>query len=174
MGTQRILRFAQNDIAAYSCNQSRMTDYYHIEKLRRRLKIVLKNGRRLEGEIFLRPISRHRPRPEQPMDLLNDDEPFFALVNDGAAVLVAKANVARAETSYERDDDAPPILEVPVEVTLSDGSICKGSIFLESRSDRPRLMDFLNSYAARFLPLVAARQVCLVNTQSIAHVREVA
>lgn len=151
-----------------------MHDYYRIEKLRRRLKIVMKDGSRLEGEVFLRPVSRHRPRPEQPVDLLNDAEPFFALVNEGEAVLVAKASVARAETSFEQDDDAPPVLGVPVEVTLTDGSKCAGSIFLESRSDRPRLMDYLNSYAARFLPLVDARQVCLVNTQSIAHVREVA
>jgi hypothetical protein len=35
-------------------------------------------------------------------------------------------------------------------------------------------MDFLNSYRNRFLPVVAAAQVVLLNTHTIAHVREVA
>jgi hypothetical protein len=152
----------------------RMSDY-HIEKLRQHLSIVLTDGRRLEGEVFLRPVSRYRSRPEEPSDLLNDSEPFFALVRDGTAVLVAKSSVARVETSFQHEDDfEAPVLGVPVEVTLNDGSVCKGNIFLETRFDRPRLLDFLNSYHERFLPVVDARQIFLVNTQTIAHVREVA
>ena len=154
---------------------------YRVEKVRRTLALVLRNGDRLEGEVFLRPVSRHRPRPEEPADLLNDPDPFFALVRDGEAVLVRKDNVARADTTYDVDDlenvetsALGASLGVPVEVTLVDGSMCAGSIFLESRSDRPRLMDFLNSYRNRFLPVIAAAQVVLLNTHTIAHVREVA
>ena len=148
---------------------------YKIEKLRRRLKLVLTDGTKLEGEVFLRPVSRYRSRPEEPADLLNDAEPFFALVSDGEAMLIAKSNVSRAETTVEPvEEENLASLGVPVEVTLTDGSVCSGSIFLETRYDRPRLLDFLNSYARRFLPLVDVRQVCLVNTETIAHVREVA
>ena len=151
-----------------------MSDY-HIEKLRRPLSVVLTDGSRLEGDVFLRPVSRHRSRPEEPADLLNDDEPFFALVRNGEAVLISKANVALAQTSTSEDEDFDlAALGIPVEVTLSDGSVHAGSIFLETRSDRPRLLDFLNSYSSRFLPVIDARQVFLVNTQIIAHVREVA
>ena len=136
---------------------------------------VLTDGSRLEGEVFLRPVSRFRSRPEEPSDLLNDDEPFFALMRSGEAVLVAKSNVALVETSVgEGEDTDLATLGVPVEVTLNDGSVHTGSIFLETRSDRPRLLDFLNSYSPRFLPVIDARQVFLVNTQIIAHVREVA
>jgi hypothetical protein len=150
-----------------------MSDY-RIEKIRRNLTAVLTDGSRLEGEVFLRPLSKHRSRPEEPVDLLNDVEPFFALVRSGEAVLVAKANVSRAETSVPEEAE-PEIaaLGVPVEVTLVDGTVCTGSIFLETRFDRPRLLDFLNAYSSRFLPVVDARQVLLVNTQTIAHVREV-
>ena len=148
---------------------------YRIEKLRRQLSVVLTDGTRLEGEVFLRPNSRHRVRPEEPEDLLNDAEPFFALVRQGEAVLVAKSNVSLAETVVPQDDDSSlAALGVPVEVTLTDGSVCVGSIFLETRADRPRLLDYLNSYTLRFLPVVDATQVFLVNTQTIAHVREVA
>jgi hypothetical protein len=148
---------------------------FRIEKVRRELSVVLADGSRLEGDVFLRPVSRYSSRPEEPSDLLNDAEPYFALVTNGSAMLVAKSSVVRAETSYSDDHDLGlGSLGVPVEVTQTDGSVCTGSIFLESRSDRPRLLDFLNSYRDRFLPVVDARQVFLVNTQTIAHVREVA
>lgn len=154
---------------------------YRVEKVRRRLALVLRSGERIEGDVFLRPVSRHRSRPEEPTDLLNDPEPYFALDRDGEALLVAKDNVARADTRYDAEDmenietsALGASLGVPVEVTLVDGSLCSGSIFLESRSDRPRLMDFLNGYHGRFLPVVDATQVVLLNTQTIAHVREVA
>lgn len=157
-----------------------MSDY-RVEMVRRELALVLRSGERISGEVFLRPVSRHRSRPEDPADLLNDPEPFFALVREGEAMLVCKENVARADTTYdagELDDlEASAVgasLGVPVEVTLVDGSMCAGSIFLESRSDRPRLLDFLNSYRNRFLPVVAASQVVLLNTHTIAHLREVA
>jgi len=151
-----------------------MSEAYRVEKLRRHLSIVLADGERLQGDVFLRPLSRYRSRPEEPADLLNDPEPYFALVSDGSAVLVSKDNVVRAETHFEADDDLEVAsLGVPVEVTLTDGSRCSGSIFLESRSDRPRLLDFLNSYHGRFVPVIDARQVVLVNTRTIAHVREV-
>jgi hypothetical protein len=147
---------------------------YRVEKLKRRVSIVLTDGTRLEGDVFLRPISRFRTRPEEPSDLLNDAEPFFALVSNGDAVLVAKSNVARAETPIEPDEEPDiNVLGVPVEVTLADGSVCAGNVFLEVRSDRPRLLDFLNSYHARFLPVVNAQHIVLVNTHTIAHVREV-
>jgi hypothetical protein len=148
---------------------------YRIEKLRRGLKLVLADGSRLEGDVFLRSVSRHRSRAEDPGDLLNESDPFFALERKGEMLLVAKSNVTRAETELEEDDALDTgALGVTVEVQLRDGTVCGGSIFLESRSDRPRLMDFLNAYRERFLPVVSPGQVLLINTQFIAHVREVA
>lgn len=154
---------------------------YRVEKVRRRLALVLRSGEQMEGDVFLRPLSRHRSRPEEPADLLNDPEPWFALVRDGEALLVLKDNVARADTTYDPEDmdnlevsAVGASLGVPVEITLDDGSVCAGSIFLESRSERPRLMDFLNGYHARFLPVVTPTRVLLLHTHRIAHVREVA
>lgn len=148
---------------------------YRIEKQRRELRLVLADGSKLAGDVFLRSVSRYRSRPEDPADLLNDAEPFFALERKGEALLVSKAQVARAETELTEDDALDTgALGVIVEITMKDGSTCDGSIFLESRSDRPRLMDFLNSFHDRFLPVVSPKQVLLLNTQYIAHVREVA
>ena len=148
---------------------------YRIEKLRRDLKLVLADGSALAGDVFLRSAARKRARPEEPEDLLNDDDPFFALDRQGETVLVAKANVVTAETTVVEDDALDTgALGVIVEIVMKDGSSCDGSIFLESRSDRPRLLDYLNSYHDRFVPVVSPGRVMLVNTQFIAHVREVA
>jgi len=148
---------------------------YRIEKQRCSLHILLTNGNTLEGEVFLQPATRHRSRPEEPVDLLNDAEPFFALVRNGETMLVAKDSVARAETSHQSDGELDIVaLGVFVEVTMTDGNVCSGCIFVESRTGRPRLLDYLNSYRNRFLPVVDAQQVFLVNTNTIAHVREVA
>jgi hypothetical protein len=147
---------------------------YRIEKIRRKLAIVLADGSRLVGEVFLRPVSRYRSRPEEPGELLNEAEPFFVLDRDGEAVLIAKSNVAYAETPVPAEEEFEiAALGTPVEVTLTDGTVCTGSIFLEMPSDRPRLLDFLNSYSLRFLPVLDPSHVLLVNTQTIAHVREV-
>ena len=148
---------------------------YRIEKLRRELSVQLSDGSRMDGDVFLRSVSRLRSRPEEPADLLNDPEPFFALMRNGETVLVAKAQVTSATTTVDEDDALDTgALGVIVEVVLHDGTVYDGSIFMESRNDRPRLLDYLNAYRERFLPIVTPGQLLLVNTQSIAHVREVA
>ena len=147
---------------------------YRIEKMRRFVAITLAGGQRIDGEIFLRPTARYQTRPELPIDLLNDGKPFFPILSNGAVLLLAKANIAVVETSNELDDEfAAPVLGLAVEATLVDGKSCRGSVFLETRADRPRLLDFMNTYTAQFLPLVEANRVFLVNRLSIAHMREV-
>ena len=162
------------DSRPLSATQWRMSDY-RIEKLRRGLKLVLTDGSELAGDVFLRSVSRFRSRPEEPADLLNDADPYFAFERSGETLLVAKTQVARAETEVLEDDALDTgSLGVIVELTLRDGSVCDGSIFLESRTERPRLMDFLNAYHERFLPVVSPGRLLLINTHFIAHVREVA
>jgi hypothetical protein len=150
-----------------------MSDY-RIEKIRRPLRVVLSDGSRVDGTVFLRSVSRFRSRPEEPLDLLNDKDPFFAMEHDQRTLLVAKCNVSRVEMPVsDQDDSNLAAIGVPVEVTLTDGTTCGGSIFLETRADRPRLLDYLNAYDSPFLPVIDARQMVLVNKDTIAHVREV-
>jgi len=148
---------------------------YRIEKLKRQVIVLLNDGSTLEGEIFLRPLSRYRPRPEEPLELLNDVEPYFPLlVGPAEAVILSKSGVASFETSLEEGEDQEfTALGLPVEVTMINGMKCTGSVFIESRPGRQRLFDFLNAFPSRFLPVVDARRIRLINTQSIAHVREV-
>ncbi|HYC52695.1 MAG TPA: hypothetical protein VEB19_16400 [Gemmatimonadaceae bacterium] len=147
---------------------------YRIEKLKRDVSVQLANGQRLEGQMFLRPVSRHRARSEDPLELLNDVEPFFPLMlANGKAMLVSKSGVALVETAIEDEDQDLTALGYLVEVTLTDGSTCRGSVFVERQPGRQRLYDFLNAWPSRFMTVVNTDKVILVNTQTIAHVREV-
>ena len=152
-----------------------MSDY-RIEKLRRSVRVVLENGAAMDGDVFLQTMGRFRAGPEEPADLLNDAEPFFALaLAQGGALLLAKDRVARVETDLH-DADNPldsPALGLLIELTLADGSACRGTVFPETRAERPRLLDFLNSYEPRFLAVYDAERVTLVNRRIVTLVREV-
>lgn len=153
-----------------------MSDY-RIEKVRHRVEVILANGRRLDGDVFLPTIGRFRGGPEEPLDLLNHDEPFLPLVlSTGEAYLVQKSQIAMVGTSLPEGDDAVDrgVVGMHVEVTLIDGSSHTGSIFPEVRSNQQRLTDVLNDMPQTFLALFTAEQLRLVNRLHIAYVRPVA
>jgi hypothetical protein len=149
---------------------------YRIEKVRRRVEVTLANGLRLDGDVFVQTVGRFRDGPEEPLDLLNDDDPFLPLVMPtGEAYLVQKTQVAVVGTSLPEGDDALErgVVGMRVECTLIDGSSHVGSIFPEARENRQRLVDALNDSRTRFLALFTVEQLRLVNRLHIAYVRPV-
>lgn len=148
---------------------------YRIEKVRRRVVLVLAHGERLEGDVFVQMRSRSGSGPEEPLDLLNDDDLFFPLsVTERDVVLVAKDHLMWAESELPALDLAPevPHLPVSVRITLADGSSVSGDVLLpEATARRSRLVDFLNAYAKRFLALHGPDRLCLVNRRWIAQTR---
>jgi hypothetical protein len=148
---------------------------YRIEKLRRAVSVVLIDGRRLDGDVFLWDRTKLPSHPEEPIDLLNDDEPFFPFFRDAQEVLlIAKAHVSRLESAALEHEQ---ISEMPdgsmgVEITLADGTTISGFVPLEKRGDQTRLLDFLNNYAKSFLPVFWGEQLCLVNRSLIASVSQ--
>ena len=148
---------------------------FRVEKLRRAVRVVLTDGRRLDGDVFLAERTRSRAEPQEPIDLLNEAAPFFPFfLNEQEVVLVAKDQVTRVETAAP---DGDPSAEMPdgamaVEITLIDGSSISGFVPLEKRGEQTRLLDFLNGYAKRFIPIFWGEQVCLVNRLLIASVSQ--
>ena len=148
---------------------------FRVEKLRRAVRVVLTDGRRLDGDVFLAERTKIRAEPQEPIDLLNEDAPFFPFFLDEQEVLlVAKSQVTRVETAAPEGD---PSAEMPdgamaVEITLIDGSTISGFVPLEKRGEQTRLLDFLNGYAKRFMPVFWGEQVCLVNRLLIATVSQ--
>lgn len=148
---------------------------YRIEKLRRTVVVVLRNGRRLHGDVFVASHARLHDGPEDPSDHFNDHTPFFALsLTEGNVLLVAKEQVAWVELMAEGADNSfeVPNVGLEVEVEMADGATASGSVFPETRVERARLLDFLNEYAPPFLAVFAADRIRLVNRRVIAHVKQ--
>jgi hypothetical protein len=151
------------------------TNRFRIEKLRRAVSVVLTDGRRLEGDVFLWERTRVRAEPEEPIDLLNEDEPFFPFFLDEQEVLLlAKAQVVRAETAAPDGSISADMPDgaMAVEITLVDGSAVSGFVPVEKRGEHTRLLDYLNGCAKRFIPVFWGEQVCLVNRMLIASVSQ--
>jgi hypothetical protein len=151
-----------------------MTFDFRIAKVRLPVSLIMLGGEELGGEMFVQALSaKHQGREEIP-DILNSDEPFFPLARAGGTLLVAKDQVREVVVTGEQFDDpflATAARAEPVELTLTDGSVRTGRVYLEMPTARPRLLDFLNRYAQRFVVLYAAGGVCLVNRTLIEHVR---
>ena len=148
---------------------------FRVEKLRRAVRVVLTDGRRLDGDVFLAERTRSRAEPQEPIDLFNEDAPFFPFfLNEQEVLLVAKEQVTRVETAAP---DGEAVADMPdgamaVEITLIDGSSVSGFVPLEKRGEQTRLLDFLNGYLKRFIPVFWGEQVCLVNRSLIASVSQ--
>jgi hypothetical protein len=149
---------------------------YRIEKGRRPVVLTTVGGDTVAGDVFVQPYARHRSGPEEPADVLNADEPFFPLVTgEGETLLFAKDQVAEVECSLASEDDdqqrVAGMRSALVEVHLAGGAVRTGFLYLETPTDRPRLLDFLNRLQHRFVALQGADGVRLVNRRLIAHVR---
>jgi|ERR1043166_509275 hypothetical protein len=146
---------------------------FRVQKVRRALDVVLANGHRMTGYIFLEPIARHHPGEQDPRELMNDDEDFFPIDVNGQLTLLSKQQVRTATYRVPADPNKPPIRTVEVKVILADGTVLNGEIELESRTDAERLLDYLNSLGGRFLSLmVEGAATCLVNRRMIAGVQQ--
>lgn len=152
-----------------------MSDY-RIAKVRCPVEVTLANGHRLDGDVFVQSAARFHDGPEEPIDLLNDDDPFLPLAaSSGVVHLVQKAHIAVVGLPLPAGDEPVEagVVGMRVEITLVDGSAHVGSVFPELRADRPRLVDFLNDTPLQFLALFTTAQLRLVNRVHIAYVRSV-
>jgi len=151
-----------------------VTTDFRITKLRLPVSLIMLGGEQLNGEMFVQDFSPIRRGREEIPDILNSEEPFFPLGRAGGTLLVAKDQVREVVVAGDQFDDdfkqAAARAEA-VELTLSDGTVRTGLVYLEMPAERPRLLDFLNRYAQRFVVLYAAGGVCLVNRTLIEHVR---
>lgn len=147
---------------------------YRIEKVRRHVSVSLSGGGTLEGDIFLQPSARYRSGPQDPAELFNEPELFIPFAAEGdQLVLLAKDHLARVQfDDQDADTLVDGVMGVSVEIVLADGSHVDGELRLETRSDRSRLLDYLNGGHQRFLTLRSPTGVCLVNWRQIAQVRQ--
>ena len=151
---------------------------YRIEKDRLPVVLVTTGGERLAGELFVQTHARYRSGPEEAPDLMNDDEPFFPFaVAGGDTLLIAKDHVREVELPHgpeappEDGDGVTGVRRALIELTLTDGTIAAGAVYLEVPFNRPRLLDFLNRFDRRFVTLYGNGAARLVNRRLIERVR---
>jgi hypothetical protein len=151
-----------------------MNTDFRIEKDKRIVSLLMLGGEQLSGEMFVQRFSRYHMGSEEVPDVLNSPEPFFPLVRAGDTLMVAKHQVREIELVDDNGLEAavaPAARAEAVEVTLRDGTVRSGRLYLEMPTDRPRLLDYLNRYAQRFVTLYSAGGIRLINRELIERVR---
>jgi hypothetical protein len=149
-----------------------MSNEYHIEKVRRRVTVLLAGGQSLDGELFLQPTARYRAGPQDPAELLAEADPFFPLAAAGGPLLVAKDQVVAVQFSGGTSDTGiEGAADAEVDVVCAGGVELRGHLYLETRADRPRLLDFLNTPDQRYITLTTPTAVCVVNCRHVVFVR---
>ena len=114
---------------------------------------------------------------EDVSELFNADSPFFPLELDGGEViLVAKERVAevaanRGDAASDQQPGDGPIPTALLQIILIGGEVRLGSIRLEVRPDRARVLDYLNALTSRFLTLYTSNEARLINRSLIDRVR---
>jgi hypothetical protein len=111
---------------------------------------------------------------EDPLRLLNETEPFFPLgLSTGEVLLIAKDRVLEIVLDSTSGDEelpgsAPTAL---LHIALAGGLTHVGSMRLEARAPRPRVLDFMNYCTERFIALRTDEGVRLINRKMIERVR---
>ena len=151
---------------------------YRIETTRKAVILTMLTGEELKGNVFIH-LSSYRPfELEDVSELFNADTPFFPLeLQNGEVVLIAKERVA--EIAANRLPEGPsdqnpcegPIPTALVQIVLVGGEVRLGSIRLEARPDRARVLDYLNALKSRFLTLYTSNEARMINQSLIDRVR---
>jgi hypothetical protein len=144
-----------------------------IEKERVAVSITMVGGELLSGSLFAPQIYPPGGQ-EDPLQLLNEPDPFFPLgLPTGEVLLIAKDRVLEIVLDAPSSDEelpgsAPTAL---LQLTLAGGLTHVGSMRLEVRASRPRVLDYMNYCTARFMALRTDDGVRLINRKMIERVR---
>lgn len=129
---------------------------------------------RVLGSLFLREQSPNHAGAEQPLEILNQSEPFlvFRLDNPMELRFYNKRSIIRVE--YAAQDALPPspdTTEIQCRLHMMDGSLINGTIQEALAPDRARLLDYLNKADDGFIRIhMEEGAVYLVNKAYIIHV----
>lgn len=150
-------------------------DDYRIQKHRLDVTLALAHGTTIRGHIFVHlPVPGHHGF-DDPAVLLNDRDPFFPMETEsGEVLLIAKSQVAELSGLPVGEEDELLRRSTPMallEVRLAGGISHYGSMRLEVRTGRPRLLDFLNDATQHFLTLYTDQGIRLINRAWIECVR---
>jgi hypothetical protein len=149
-----------------------MSDY-RIVMQKRQVALVLADGSRLEGEVFLNLYEAHHIGPQRLGDLLNSDIRFLPVQTASGIQLVNVERIVSAQTGGSEEADELMRLgekhRIRITTLLRDEIVADLYVNLPEISNRVK--DGLNR-AQRFLPLFLEEDVLYLNTSYILLVQD--
>lgn len=138
-------------------------------------EVLLADGRRLQGRIFLPPGTPRHPGAERPQEWVNDARCFVAFLPNGAAsaVLLNKQTLISLSVAAQSDPSDAPELDPGHEVLVSLGTHeLRGRLHVDLPAHQNRVLDLLNAPEA-FLVLADGDRHHLVRKSAIVHVVQI-
>jgi hypothetical protein len=138
-------------------------------------RVVLAEGVVLAGDLHLMRRATYPTDSESPLEMLNRDEPFFALtLSEGGVVFVSKAQVAVVGCQDLMPVDDPERASaaklVALSVELTDGVEYRGRVTFELPPNRARALDYVNG-AGRFFTLWTDGMAQYINKSLVRKIR---
>jgi hypothetical protein len=132
-----------------------MTDWGATQRVAAR--VVLAEGVVLAGDLHVLARTTSPADSESPLEMLNRDDPFFALtLVEGGVAFVSKSQVAVVScqnlVSHDDPDRASAARLVALAVELTDGVEYRGRSSFELPPSRARALDYVNA-PGRFFTL---------------------
>jgi hypothetical protein len=140
-------------------------------------RLLLTEGDRRLGEIYVMERVPHHTGPETPLEMLNRNEGFFPFrpEGDGPVLLVTKARTISLSVTRDAAPEDPARLSaaklVGIEITLAGASILRGLATLELPEHHSRALDYLNAAADPFFAVTTTNEVHFVNRAHVLYVR---
>ncbi len=148
-------------------------EIYRVPKVETRVRILLDDGRTLDGSIFTS-VTGPLGGPETILERLVDPaEEFLPLACGEDRLLLNKTGIILVQCPADAVGPAAGAQgakEVPVRVSLAGGTSLLGRLSIRMPPERARVLDYLNS-APRFVPLLGDRDVTLIQKHFIVTVR---
>jgi hypothetical protein len=138
-------------------------------------RVLLAEGVVLAGDLHLLARTTYPVDTESPLEMLNRDDPFFALtLAEGAVAFVSKAQVSvvscRDQAPLEDPDRASAAKLVALSVELTDGVEYRGRSTFELPPARARALDYVNA-PGRFFTLRTDDVTQYINKSSVRLIR---
>jgi hypothetical protein len=149
-------------------------DIFQVPRREAGARILLDDGRTLEGQLFLATAGPDG-RPETVWERLNDaGEEFVPMACGDDRFLLNKSGILTVTVPHGEDalheDEGNGAKETPVRVSLAGGLSLLGRLHIAMPVERSRVLDYLNA-APRFLPLHSSEGITLVHRRFIVSVR---
>lgn len=138
-------------------------------------RVLLAEGVVLAGDLHLLSRATNPLETESPLEMLNRDDPFFALtMAEGGVVFVSKAQVTvvscREHTPLDDPDRVSAAKLVALAVELTDGVEYRGRSAFELPPARARALDYING-PGRFFTLLTDDVTQYINKSLVRLIR---